>query len=69
MPQQFTDYVKANTLAPAKDAVKVVTGSSSVVAGVGICAGSGAGCIVGGPMAVMDASDFTEGATGLYNFY
>ncbi|WP_421377165.1 hemagglutinin repeat-containing protein [Paraburkholderia sp. DD10] len=69
IPQQFVDYVKANTIAPTKDAIKVVTGGSSVVGGIGICAGSGAGCIVGVPMAAMGASDFTEGATGLYNFY
>jgi len=58
-----------NTIAPAKDGIKLVTGGSAAIAGVGICLGSGAGCIIGAPMVAMGSSDFTEGATGLYNFY
>ncbi|WMY07440.1 hypothetical protein [Paraburkholderia phenoliruptrix] len=54
VPQQFVDYVKANTIAPAKDALKVATGASSVAGGIGICAGSGAGCIVGAAPAGLE---------------
>ncbi|WP_244321898.1 hemagglutinin repeat-containing protein [Burkholderia reimsis] len=67
--QQYFDNVKANLIAPAKDAVKVATGTIATTTGLGICSVGGLGCIVGGPMAAMGASDVTEGGTGLYSFY
>ncbi len=66
--QGFVDYVQANTIAPAKDVMKVASGGAAFVAGIGMC-GSAAGCVLGAPMAALGASDLTEGATGLYNFY
>ncbi|WP_321851080.1 hemagglutinin repeat-containing protein [Burkholderia diffusa] len=67
--QKYFDNVKANLIAPGKDAIKVVTGGIATTTGLGICGVGGPVCIVGGPMTAMGASDFTEGASGLYNFY
>ncbi|WP_186057479.1 hemagglutinin repeat-containing protein [Burkholderia gladioli] len=67
--QQYVDNVKANIIAPGKDAIKLVTGGLTAVTGLGVCGFGGVACIVGGPMAAMGASDFAEGASGLFNFY
>ncbi len=67
--QQYVDNVKANLIAPGKDAIKLVTGGLAATTGLGVCGFGGPACIIGGPMTAMGASDFTEGASGLYNFY
>jgi len=67
--QRYVDNVKSNLIAPAKDVVKVATGTIATTTGLGLCSATGVGCIAGGPMAAMGASDITEGGTGLYRFY
>lgn len=67
--QRYVDNVKSNLIAPAKDAAKVITGTIATTTGLGLCSAAGVGCIAGGPMAAMGASDITEGGTGLYRFY
>ncbi|WP_176015690.1 hemagglutinin repeat-containing protein [Burkholderia sp. BCC0398] len=67
--QRYVDNVKSNLIAPAKDAAKVITGIIATTTGLGLCSAAGVGCIAGGPMAAMGASDITEGGTGLYRFY
>ncbi len=67
--QQYVDNVKANIIAPGRDAIKLVTGGLTATTGLGVCGFGGVACIVGGPMAAMGASDFAEGVSGLFNFY
>nr|WP_186144033.1 hemagglutinin repeat-containing protein [Burkholderia gladioli] len=67
--QQYADNVKANIIAPGRDAIKLVTGGLTATTGLGVCGFGGVACIVGGPMAAMGASDFAEGVSGLFNFY
>jgi filamentous hemagglutinin len=48
---------------------KAVGGGLAVSTGATICGASGAGCVVGGPLAAFGVSEATEGMTGLYKQY
>ncbi len=71
MTQQDVDDFKSGPLPTIESAAKVVGGGLTAWTGGTICgATSGAGCVIGGgSMIAFGTSEFTEGATGLYNQY
>jgi filamentous hemagglutinin len=63
------DDFKAGPLPVLQNVGKTVGGSLAVATGKTICGTTGAGCVVGGPLAMFGLSEVTDGATGLYNQY
>ena len=66
---QFKDATQATALPLGVNGAKTVFGGLTVATGSTICGASGVGCVVGGPLAVIGASEATEGVTGLYRQY
>jgi filamentous hemagglutinin len=63
------DDFKSVPLPVLQNVGKTVGGGFAVVTGKTICATTGPGCVIGGPLLAFGVSEIIEGGTGLYNQY